>query len=227
MGQRLLAITLGRGWPQWLPVGRGARGRRNPSLGVRVPELAVPPGEGMANPEHLARLLSSVQKWNAWRAAGDLTEVDLRGADLPGVDLRGADLWYAKLQGADLTAARLEEAILDRADLSLADLRHANLYRARMKGALLVRTDLTAAALVEADLTLAKVIEAHVNGAIFTGAVLWGTNFFGSDVQAAHGLEPGTGWSQDQSGVPKREAASQALDRRGLALSGIHGEDGT
>ena len=62
----------------------------------------------MANPDHLARLFAGVPYWNAWRAAGNLSEVDLRGAELEEVDLRGADLWYAKLQGADLSRSRLE-----------------------------------------------------------------------------------------------------------------------
>ena len=44
----------------------------------------------MANPDHLTRLLAGVPYWNAWRAAGDLDEVDLRGADLAGADLRDA-----------------------------------------------------------------------------------------------------------------------------------------
>ncbi len=177
----------------------------------------------MANPEHLGRLLAGVQEWNAWRSAGSLIEVDLRGVHLPGADLRGADLCYAKLQGANLAAARLEGAILDRADLGMTDLRHANLYRAHLRGALLERTALGGAALVEADLTLARVIETDLDGTILTGAVVWGTNFFGSDVQVAHGLAAGTGWIQDESGVPPRDTSALAVDRRGLMLNGLEG----
>ena len=84
-------------------------------------------------------------------------------------------------------------------DLRGADLRHANL---------------SCAVLVGGDLTLAKITEAHVDGAVFTSAVVWGANFFGSDVLAAHGLAPRTGWIQDKAGVPRRES-SAALDRRG------------
>ena len=176
----------------------------------------------MANPDHLARLLAGVSEWNTWRHSGTLVEVDLRGAHLPGADLRGCDLWYAKLQGANLAAARLDGAILDRADLGMADLRHANLYRARLRGALIERASLASAALVEADLTLAKVIESDLDGTIFTGAIVWGANFFGSDVAAAYGLEPGTGWIQDESGIPKRESGGPAVvDRRGLMLNGL------
>jgi hypothetical protein len=153
----------------------------------------------MAHPEHLSRLLGGVREWNAWRSAGALVEVDLRGADLSGVDLRGADLWYAKLQRADLSLARLEGAIL---------------YRARLRGALLDHATLRCAALVEADLTLAKVTEADIDGAIFTDALVWGTNFFGSSVQAAHGLELIRGWIQEQSGVPRRDASVFAIERR-------------
>jgi uncharacterized protein YjbI with pentapeptide repeats len=168
----------------------------------------------LAHPEHLARLLAGVPEWNAWRAAGKLIEVDLRGADLRGADLRGADLWYAKLQGADLSTARLEKVVLDRADLSLADLRHANLFRARLRGALLDHALLRSAVLVEADLTLAKVTEADIDGTIFTDAIVWGANFYGSSIESAHGLELVRGWIQEESQVPRRDGSVFAIERR-------------
>lgn len=151
----------------------------------------------MADPKHLDRLKAGVEAWNAWREEQSLQEVDLRGADLSGLDLRGADLWYAKLQGARLRGTLLAAAVLDRADLSGADLRGANLFGARLRGALMDRTVLDRAALAEADLTVARVVRSSVDATIFTGAVLLGTNFHETPVEAALGLAPDAGWNQD------------------------------
>ena len=54
---------------------------------------------------------------------------------------------------------------------------------------------------------------------------MWGTNFFGSPVEAAHGLERGTGWIQDEGGAPRREA-TLGLDRRGAMLEGLRKSGG-
>ena len=43
----------------------------------------------MANPGHPAHLLSDVQERNAWRAACELAEVDLRGLALKGTQRPG------------------------------------------------------------------------------------------------------------------------------------------
>lgn len=194
----------------------------------------APPGDdlgppviltAMANPEHLGRLLDSVDAWNEWRASGPLGEVDLRGADLSGLDLRGADLWYARLQGGDLRATNLSEAVLVRADLTLADISHAALYRADLRGAILDRCVLRAAALVDADLTLAKVTRAELDGAILTDARLEGANFFGSPTDAAYGLGDDVRWIEEEAGIPKREFPS--VDLRGQMFGGLRGTGAT
>jgi len=180
----------------------------------------------MANPDHLTRLLGGVAAWNAWRNSQPLTEVDLRGADLSELDLRGADLWYARLQGAQLHGTLLAEAILDRADLTLADLGSANCYRTRMRGVIADRTRFRAAALVEADLTLGRLLTCDLDGTIFTGATLLGTNFFGSDHELAVGLRPNSGWiveevgavAEDQYDVDRR--SFQGIDTRRRAAGG-------
>lgn len=166
----------------------------------------------MANPDHLTRLLGGVAAWNVWRNSQPLTEVDLRGADLSELDLRGADLWYARLQGAQLNGALLGEAILDRADLTMADFTSANCYRARMRGVIADRTRFRATALVEADLTLARLLNCDLDGAIFTGATMLGSNLFGSDYDQAAGLAPNTGWIVEATGVVAEER--QKVDRR-------------
>jgi len=166
----------------------------------------------MANPDHLTRLLGGVAAWNVWRDSQPLTEVDLRGADLSDLDLRGADLWYARLQGAQLNGTLLAGAILDRSDLTLADLGGANCYRTRMRGVIADRTRLRGASLVEADLTLGRLLSCDLDGAIFTGATLLGTNFFGSDHDQAVGLEPNSGWIVEETGVVAEERYK--VDRR-------------
>lgn len=180
----------------------------------------------MANPDHLTRLLGGVAAWNIWRNSQPLTEVDLRGADLSELDLRGVDLWYARLQGAQLSGALLADAILDRADLTLADLGGANCYRTRMRGVIADRTRLRGAALVEADLTLARLLSCDVDGTIFTGATLLGTNFYGTEHELAVGLKPNTGWIVEESGVVAEEnymvdrRSFQGIDTRRRAVGG-------
>ena len=67
----------------------------------------------------------------------------------------------------------------------------------------------------------------RADGAVFTGATLWGTNFFGSPVETAHGIERGTGWVRDESGVPRREAqAGVGLDRRGWMVDALRRSGG-
>ena len=104
----------------------------------------------MAKPEHLDKLIESVEVWNTWRYenseivpalwGADLEETDLRDAnlrdadleeaDLSEADLRGADLNGAKLRGANLRGANLEQAYLMGADLKSTDLESANLMGA-------------------------------------------------------------------------------------------------
>jgi len=169
----------------------------------------------MANPEHLTRLLEGVEAWNVWRNGQPLAEVDLRGADLSDLDLRGADLWYARLQGAQINNTLLGGAILDRADLTFADLSGVNCYRTRMRGLIADRTRFRGAALVEADLTLARLLTCDLDGAIFTGATLLGTNFWGSDLEPAAGIQPRSGWISEESGAVAEERHN--FDRRSFA----------
>jgi uncharacterized protein YjbI with pentapeptide repeats len=75
----------------------------------------------MANPEHLALLLSA--EWNAWRSRNpnvtpDLTLAELAGQDLSGKDLKRADLSRADLTGANLAAADVSRATLIEARLA-------------------------------------------------------------------------------------------------------------
>jgi uncharacterized protein YjbI with pentapeptide repeats len=177
----------------------------------------------MANPDHLTRLLEGVHAWNVWRDSQPLTEVDLRGADLAGLDLRGADLWYARLQGAQLGGSLLSGAILDRADLTLADFSGANCYQTRMRGVIADRTRFRGAAMVAADLTLARLLRCELECAIFTGATLLGTNFWGSDHEAALGLQPNTGWIVEEAGAVAEERHS--VDRR--SFHGFEPEQGS
>ena len=77
----------------------------------------------MAKPEHVDKLMESVEDWNEWRYNNDNIGIfpALWGADLEDADLRGADLRGANLMGADF----------DRTDLKRADLGGANLMGAR------------------------------------------------------------------------------------------------
>jgi uncharacterized protein YjbI with pentapeptide repeats len=79
---------------------------------------------------------------------------------------------------------------------------------------------------VEADLTLAKITDAAMDGAVLTGATVWGANFYGSPVENAHGLEKGTGWIQDEGGVPRRDAPGVGLDRRGIMMEALRKSSG-
>src|ERR1700720_3204641 len=69
----------------------------------------------MANPEHMALLLSA--EWNSWRSRNsnvtpDLTDAPLEGKDLAGKDLKRADLSHANLKGASIAAADFSRATM-------------------------------------------------------------------------------------------------------------------
>jgi len=87
------------------------------------------------NPEHVDRLLRSIDEWNAWVAAlplgedPDLANADLKGRDLSGADLRRVDSYWAL--GADLRNANLSGINLAQARLSDTDLRGADLTGVR------------------------------------------------------------------------------------------------
>jgi uncharacterized protein YjbI with pentapeptide repeats len=88
----------------------------------------------MANPEHLALLMDSVEAWNAWRQQNpdvrpDLRDANLRWCDLAGADLHGADLDHAILCHANLTGANLVHAWCWSANLGYTNLSNADLTR--------------------------------------------------------------------------------------------------
>jgi len=96
----------------------------------------------MAKPEHLDKLIESVEDWNTWRQDNPTIVPALWGADLEEADLRGADL----------KRSDLEEAVLSGADLSISDLRGAKLRGADLRGANLEGADLMEANFKRADL---------------------------------------------------------------------------
>ena len=85
----------------------------------------------MAKPEHLDKLIESVEVWNMWRD------------DNPGIApaLWGADLEEADLRGVDLKRADLEEADFSGADLSGSNLSGAKLRGAKLRGATFLRAN--------------------------------------------------------------------------------------
>ena len=109
----------------------------------------------MANPEHIAALLSDVDDWNRCRE----DDPELR-PDLAGADLHSANLSIANLIGGDLRRADLSMANLRGADLRRADLRGANLIGARLIGADFEGADLRGTNLATAeDLTIEQLAE--------------------------------------------------------------------
>jgi len=130
----------------------------------------------MANSEHLAKILESVEAWNKWRDAQPeilpvLRQADLRGAHLKGANLNEADLIGANLSRADFRAADLAGANLDRANLRRADLFGAHLNGANLRGAHLLESNLS---------------RAHLNGVNLNGTHLGGTNLSGADLTGAN-----------------------------------------
>ena len=127
----------------------------------------------MANSEHLAKIMGSVETWNDWRKANTNIVADLTEANLSGANLSGAPLYGAQLSRADLTLdlheADLRSARLTGANLSLANLNCANLGGANLFGADLCRADL--------------------GGANLTGASIGYTIFGDNDLSDVKGLE--------------------------------------
>jgi uncharacterized protein YjbI with pentapeptide repeats len=97
----------------------------------------------MANPEHLARLLTEAAKWDRWKEENPLwlgpalhEEIALGvRADLNAVDLHGANLSRFYLTGTSLIGANLSKANLGGTNLKLADLRVADLSGADLAAA--------------------------------------------------------------------------------------------
>lgn len=139
----------------------------------------------MANPEHLAKLMEGVERWNHWKGQNpevrpDLNEADLEGAKLMGADLSGAHFSKAKLSGADLSEADLFWANLNNADLHEADLARIVSYGADFRGA-----NLRGANLLEANLEAADFVRANLQGAHLTGAYLEGADLSEADLSEA------------------------------------------
>jgi hypothetical protein len=91
--------------------------------------------KGMANEEHLGKLLEGVEAWNEWMLKNPDLHPDLQGANLSDAQLQGADLRNAQLQGAILNEAQLQGAILNEAQLQGAILMEAQLQGADLSGA--------------------------------------------------------------------------------------------
>jgi len=87
-----------------------------------------------------------------------LKNANLLSANLRATDLGGADLSYTHLGGADLSYANLSCAHLEGADLTKVNLEEADLTNAKLPGATLFNTNLR---------------NAKLNGATFTGALLY------------------------------------------------------
>ena len=125
----------------------------------------------MAKPEHLDKLIESVEVWNEWRYDNPEIVPALWGADLEEADLRGADLNRAALGEADLSGADLRAADLETADLEQADLSGADLGEADLGGAKLRDADLRGANLMDADFEGADLKRADLEGADLMGAM--------------------------------------------------------
>ena len=140
----------------------------------------------MANPDHVAKLLTlDPAGWAAWRAT-EHRKLDLRDAVLsdphPDWALRGSAT--SSLEGYDLSDCDLRGATLKHARLRGANLSRANLRQANLRYADLRRANLSEAILDEANLTLA-----NCHGATFTRALFWETVLARTNLHEAIGLE--------------------------------------
>ena len=146
--------------------------------------------DGMANPEHLAKLKEGVAAWNRWRKENpelipdlqeaNLTETNLSGADLSEASLRGTDFGGAKLLNASLSGADLRGARLTRADLRGATLGAASISGANLTGTCLAGADLNGADFVGSDLSGADLGAVYLGWANFTHANLDGASLAGA-----------------------------------------------
>ena len=129
----------------------------------------------MANPEHVALVISGAWAVTRWRSNNPGVRFDLSGAELSCcIDLSPqdvpADLSDADLSGAWLDEANFLEANLSRADLSKAKLRGANLTYTFLHEANLSEALLDEANLFGTDLRGANLTNAYLSRAKFTGA---------------------------------------------------------
>ena len=160
----------------------------------------------MDNPEHVALLKESVEKWNKWREKNpriipDLASANLQKANLQKANLQKANLQKANLQGANLEKSRLlladlqgtnlrginlEEANLESANLQKADLQGANLEKANLESANLEEDNLESANLRGSNLRLSNLICANLMNSQDLGKIkLFGTKFGGANLTSA------------------------------------------
>lgn len=162
-----------------------------------------------ANREHLALLMSGVDRWNAWRKqnpyiiAPDLEDSDLRGLDLRLVDfsktnlcavaLSDANLEGASLVGANLSGTRLTNAVLrsvnfDNASFNGTDCSSADFSDSNLTGVFLRNVNCENANLEWTYLAQAVFRRANLKGARFRGAHL-ATGFDDVDLGHVQGLD--------------------------------------
>ena len=161
----------------------------------------------MANPNHVARLLKGVEKWNQWRQENwnikpDLTGLDLkrehgfrrsslwdgrkRRINLAGVNFGGVDLAQCDLRGADMTRASIVDATLVGADLRDTDLQEAEFRGSVLRDTKFVSASLHDCNLIEADLKGADFWQADLAGADLEAANLEQANFNKSSLRGAN-----------------------------------------
>ena len=105
----------------------------------------------------------------------DLSHANLAGANLERADMRKACLSYAQLELTNLGRANLEEALFDHADLCESYLGGTRLVKAQLRHARVVGAVLEQADLTEADLRDCCLMDSLLEGAVFTGSQLCGT----------------------------------------------------
>lgn len=142
----------------------------------------------MADSEHLKRLRSGADDWNAWRKAEEDTIPNLTGARLQRqrlsrYDFSGADLSEAVLDGAGLFGSALHSANLDRARLYAAGLCGADLQNASLRNVYLRGADLRESNLRGCDLRQADMRDANLEGANLRGAQMEGANLRGANLR--------------------------------------------
>jgi uncharacterized protein YjbI with pentapeptide repeats len=154
----------------------------------------------MANEEHLALLLQSIDAWNEWRqknpvipvlslvnlSQANLYQANLRRAVINQASLVSANLGQANLKWADLSQTNLSQANLNQANLSQANLQQADLSYANLAEADLKYADLSLVNLQKVDLTQADLGGAVLRGANLQGAKLGKATLQGSDCSGAN-----------------------------------------
>lgn len=125
----------------------------------------------MANPDHVAILMTGVTKWNLWRDNHSTTPDE--GPDLSGLALE-EEYWLegVNFRWTDLRGARLSKVILAKANLYKADLSGADISGAFAPNTTLIRTNLRNCNLAGITLNASNLLEADLTGANVRGADL-------------------------------------------------------